>query len=94
MSDIKITKLCGIIDLLESGDSIMADKGFVLQKVLKGTGIEVNTPPFLMSKGQFTAQEVEETQTIAKLRIHIYYMCKTMFIETFHIVTVFFLLQI
>ena len=71
MSDIKITKLCGIIDLLESGDSIMADKGFVLQKVLKGTGIEVNTPPFLMSKGQFTAQEVEETQTIAKLRIHI-----------------------
>lgn len=71
MSDVEITKLCGLIDLLESGDSIMADKGFVLNKVLDGTGITVNTPPFLMSHGQFSRQEVEETQTIAKLRIHI-----------------------
>ncbi|VDI76511.1 Hypothetical predicted protein [Mytilus galloprovincialis] len=71
MSDVEITKLCGLIDLLESGDSIMADKGFVLNKVLDGTGITVNTPPFLMSHGQFSIQEVEETQTIAKLRIHI-----------------------
>ena len=71
MSDVEITKLCRILDLLESGDSLMADKDFVLQKVLKGTSIEVNTPPFLMNKGQFIAQEVEETQTIAKLRIHI-----------------------
>lgn len=71
MSDVEITKLCGLVDLLEMGDSIMADKGFVLNKVLEGTGITVNTPPFLMSHGQFTKQEVEETQTIAKLRIHI-----------------------
>ncbi|CAC5419576.1 unnamed protein product [Mytilus coruscus] len=71
MSDVEITKLCGLIELLESGDSIMADKGFVLNKVLDGTGITVNTPPFLMSHGQFSRQEVEETQTIAKLRIHI-----------------------
>ncbi|VDI10962.1 Hypothetical predicted protein [Mytilus galloprovincialis] len=70
MSDVEITKLCGLIDLLESGDSIMADKGFVLNKVLDGTGITVNTPSFLMSHGQFSRQEVEETQTIAKLRIH------------------------
>ena len=67
MSDVEITKLCRIIDLLVRGDSIMADKDFVLQMVLKCTGIEVNTPPFLMSKSQFTAEEVEETQTIAKL---------------------------
>ena len=45
----------------------MADKVFVLQKVIQGTGIGVNTPSFLMSKSQFTAQEVEETQTISKL---------------------------
>lgn len=71
ISDVEITKLCGLIDLLERGDSVMADKGFTLKKVLEGTGIDVNTPPFLMSQGQFTPQEVEETQTIAKLRIHI-----------------------
>ena len=39
MSDVELTKLSGLIDLLESGDSIMADKGFVLNKVLVGTGI-------------------------------------------------------
>lgn len=49
----------------------MADKGSVLNKVLVGTGISVNTPPFLQSHGQFTKQEVEQTQIIAKLRIHI-----------------------
>ena len=71
MSDVEITKLCGLIDLMENGDSMMADKGFVLNKVLEGTGISVNTPPFLHSSGQFTRQEVEQTQTIAKLRIHV-----------------------
>ena len=71
MSDVEITQLCGLIDLLEIGDSIMADKGFVLNKVLDNTGITVNPPPFLMSQGQFTMQQVEETQTIAKLRIHV-----------------------
>ena len=43
MSDVELTKLSGLIDLLESGDSIMADKGFVLNKVLDGTGISINT---------------------------------------------------
>lgn len=71
MSDVEITKLSGLVDLLEPGDSIMADKGFVLNNVLDGTGVTVNTPPFLTNKGQFTPFEVEETQAIAKLRIHI-----------------------
>lgn len=56
MSDVKITKLSGLLDLLEEGDSIRA--GFFLNKVLDGTGISVNTPSFLQSHGQFTKQEV------------------------------------
>ncbi|CAC5411562.1 unnamed protein product [Mytilus coruscus] len=71
MSDVEITRLCGLVELLEEGDSIMTDKGFVLNNVLSGKGITVNTPPFLMNKGQITKQEVEETQTIARLRIHV-----------------------
>lgn len=62
MSDVEITKLPGLLGLLEEGDSIMADKGFVLNKVLDGTVISVNTPPFLLSHWQFTKQEVEQTQ--------------------------------
>lgn len=70
MSDVEITKLSSL-DLLEEGDSIMAEKGFVLNKVLDGTDISVNTPLFFLSHGQFTKQEVEQTKIIAKLRIHI-----------------------
>lgn len=61
MSDVEIAKLSGLIDLLEQGDSIMANKAFVLNKVLKGTGIGVNTPYFLMSQGQITVQEFKES---------------------------------
>ncbi|CAC5416081.1 unnamed protein product [Mytilus coruscus] len=73
MSDVEkaLTKHCGLVELLDKGDSIMADKGIVLNNVLSVTGITVNTSPFLMNKGQFTKQEVEETQTIARLRIHV-----------------------
>ena len=35
MSDVEITKLSGILDLLEPGDGVMADKGFTLKKVLE-----------------------------------------------------------
>ena len=65
MADFEMTKLCGIIDLLKNGDSLIADKSFALQNVLNGTGIEVNIPPVVISNGQFTAQEEEETQTMA-----------------------------
>jgi len=34
MSDVEITKLSGILDFLEENDSVMADKGFTIQKIL------------------------------------------------------------
>ena len=72
MSDVEITKLSGILDLLEPGDDVMADKGFTLKKMLEGRGVTLNIPLFLSSKRQFTPEEVrEKTEQIAKLRIHI-----------------------
>lgn len=61
MSDVEIAELSGLIYLLEQGDSIMANKAFVLNKVLEGTGIGVNTPHFLICQGQITVQEIKET---------------------------------
>lgn len=58
MSDVEITKLSGLLDLLDYGDSIKADKGFVVNKVIEGTGIVSIPHLFLMSLGQFTLQEV------------------------------------
>lgn len=71
MSDVEITKRCGLIELMETGDQIMADKGFVLNNVLKDTGVSVATPHFLCSDGQFTASQIEDNQKIASLRIHV-----------------------
>lgn len=71
MSDVEITTECGLMDLLEEGDSVMADKGFTLYKVLKQRNVGLNIPPFLQSNKQFTAAEVAETQQIAAVRIHV-----------------------
>ena len=54
MSDVEITKYSGILDLLEPGDDVMADKGFTLRKTFEEKGVTLNIPPFLSSKRQFT----------------------------------------
>ncbi|KAH9361946.1 hypothetical protein HPB48_003645 [Haemaphysalis longicornis] len=54
----------------EEGDSIMADKGFRIDDLLEDIGVKLNIPPFLRRE-QFTAEETQETQDIAALRIHV-----------------------
>ena len=71
MSDVEITKLSGLLDLLEPGDDVMADKGFTLRKCLAEKNVTLNIPHFLSNKMQFSPSEVTETEEIAKLRIHI-----------------------
>lgn len=71
ISDKEITRCSRILDLLEHGDSVMADKGFNIDDLLKEQGVGLNIPPFLQSQAQFSAQDVHETKTIAKLRIHV-----------------------
>jgi len=71
ISDKEITRCSGILDLLEPGDSVMADKGFDIEHMLNDKGVGLNIPPFLQSQAQFTAADVQETKTIAKLRIHV-----------------------
>lgn len=71
MSDVEITKLSGLLDLIEPGDDIMADKGFTLKKVLAEKGATLNIPDFLSNKRQFSVGEIENTEQIARLRIHI-----------------------
>ncbi|XP_015374947.1 PREDICTED: uncharacterized protein LOC107169654 [Diuraphis noxia] len=68
-SDKKIVSHCGILSLLEPGDLILADKGFLISDLIPN-GASLNIPPFLTSS-QFTPSEVERTKTIARARIHV-----------------------
>lgn len=65
-----IERTC-LLDLIEEGDGVMADKGFTIKDMLEKKGCTLNIPPFRSSSNQFTTQEVLNTQEIAKLRIHV-----------------------
>ncbi|XP_072394121.1 LOW QUALITY PROTEIN: uncharacterized protein [Diabrotica undecimpunctata] len=68
-SDKKIVKDCGILDHLEAGDLILADKGFLIKDIVP-SGVHVNIPPFLTT-AQFTPEQVRQTECIARARIHV-----------------------
>ena len=68
-SDKAIVKHCGILEQLQPGDLILADKGFIISDLLP-SGVSVNVPPFLCT-AQFTPEQVEQTKCIARARIHI-----------------------
>ena len=71
MSDVEITRVSGLLSLLDPGDSVMADKRFVIRKDLERIHCSLNIPPFLCENRKFDASEIAETETIARLRIHV-----------------------
>ena len=71
ISDKELTRRSGILDLLEEGDSVMADRGFDIKEDLALLGVRLNIPPFMRGKKQFDETELVETRRIATLRIHV-----------------------
>ncbi|XP_068690948.1 uncharacterized protein [Montipora foliosa] len=69
--DKELTKCCGILDLLERNDGVMADRGFNIDDISRSKGVQLNLPPYLLNHAQFSPEEVKETKTIAKIRIHV-----------------------
>jgi hypothetical protein len=76
ISDVEITKLSEFLDHIEPGDDVMADKGFTIRKLLAEKDVTLNIPPFLSSNGRFTGKEIQDTEQIACLRIHVERMNK------------------
>ena len=70
ISDKKLTQIPGLLDLLECGDTIMADHGFNIQDILP-SAVTLNIPPNLGESGQLWASECTSTTCIALGRIHI-----------------------
>ena len=71
-SDKEITRHCGLPELLEPGDAVMADKGFDIRCKLMLIGVRLNILPFAKKNTctQTPARDVVSTQLIVSLRIH------------------------
>lgn len=66
-----ITQESGILQLVEFGDQIMADRGFNVGDDLAMCGAELLIPAFTRGKKQLSAREVEFTRRLARVRIHV-----------------------
>ena len=85
ISDKQLTIRSGLLDLLERGDSVMAYRGFDIEKDLIVRGVRLNIQPFLRGKKQFEEDEPISTRKIASLRIHVERAMERIKIFTFSI---------
>ena len=69
--DRKLVEHSGLLEKLEPGDQIMADKGLQIQDLLTPLGVRLNVPPFLIGSAQMSASDVIITKKIAQLRVHV-----------------------
>ncbi|XP_057310054.1 uncharacterized protein LOC130648051 [Hydractinia symbiolongicarpus] len=70
-SDRFIVETSGMLDKLDYGDNIMADKGFNISDLLISRGSKLIILPFLRDKGKFSKRNCSKTSQIAKARIHV-----------------------
>ena len=72
ISDKQLTAKCGILEYLDEGDSLMADRGFNISELLDTKGVTLNISPSLSdSSGQFSKSDRVKTCRIASLRVHV-----------------------
>ena len=71
VSDKEITIKCGILNLIERGDQVLADRGFTIEQEVATRGGILEIPSFTKGKSQLSAEDVDESRKIANVRIHI-----------------------
>lgn len=70
-SDKTIFEQSDIIKLLESGDEVMVDRGFLIDEICEKNNLKCVRPPFLKGKKQFSKSDSILTANIAKARVHV-----------------------
>jgi hypothetical protein len=68
---IERSQLCTSSGIFEAGDSIMADRGLMVQDLFATKHVTVNTPHLLKGKSQLEREELIADRCIASKRIHI-----------------------
>ena len=70
-SDKQITVESGFLNLLQQGDEILADRGFLVRDELAAHGATLKMPYFTKGKKQMSAQEVDSSRQLSRVRIHV-----------------------
>lgn len=70
-SDKFVTNQSKILDNLRTGDIVMADRGFLVEDEVRIRNASMAMPAFTKGKAQLDPLDVEETRSIANLRIHV-----------------------
>ena len=68
---IERSPLCTQPDYFTSGDSIMADRGIMVQDLFASKNVAVNTPHMLKGKSQLEKEQVVRDRRVAAKRIHV-----------------------
>lgn len=76
VSDRYLTEQSGLLEMLDEGDAVMADRGFHIEDILLLKNCTLIAPPFTRKwnngKGKrLNVKEIRRTRRIARLRIHI-----------------------
>lgn len=71
VSDKYITQHSDFLHRIEPGDMVLADRGFNIAEDLALYGAKLEIPAFTKGKKQLSQEEVEYSQRLAKVRIHV-----------------------
>ena len=71
IDDFQLSKKCGILKHINSGDIVMADCRFTVQHLLNPLHAQLKIPSFLKGRANLSANEEIETRKITKARIYV-----------------------
>ena len=71
VSDQELTGCSGFLELIEPGDVILADRGFLIADDVTIRGAKLVIPAFTKGKQQLSKREVELSRQMACVRIHV-----------------------
>lgn len=70
-TDRQIVERMDILDRLEPGDAVMADKGFDIADILASRAVDLNIPTFFRKGNQITPETLKQDRKISSKRVHI-----------------------
>lgn len=70
-SDKVITQSSGLIDLLEEGDIVLADRGFNFPQYFSPKGVQLLIPASTRGRTQLSGLEVTKSRQMSRIRIHV-----------------------